>query len=331
MRLIFVADVHLGAYREFNVNGSRLERCFDAMRQVLATAVAHGVSHIIDCGDLIDRKNLIDLTTYNRIFRFFRDEVQPTGIPYTALAGNHNISGVSGETNLLPLTEFITEVKQPSTLALDGVTLHLIPFYRNEDDWMVAYHNAQRNAAPGRNILVGHQEIKGAVTGTHRYVAGGGLDRSKVTFFDHCIFGHYHQFQVWGDNMQVFYAGALLQQDFGEINNSQGFWIYDTDTGVWQWYQVEVPRFLVTDDPLSTDDYNYWNVNTDQSFTPVNHDDHVRVSTTPLAKEVDRLSASGNIDQMIEAYLSEKAPPQHLDLLRHILKEVSNEHEPTSD
>lgn len=317
MKILFLADAHIGSYKEFDVNGSRLDRCLVALRQVLVTCVSYDIEVVVDCGDLIDRKNLIDLTTYNKIFRFFRDEV--SNLQWYSLVGNHNISGVSGETNLEPLSQFIQVINEPISLSFEFGTLSFIPYMKTVEQWREAYNSFDAN--PTRDILIAHQEVKGAVAGTHRYVAGSGVNPNKLDRFKYHIFGHYHAYQHLNKNS--FYCGALLQQGFGEIGNPQGFWVYDTEAMAWQWFQVTSPQFKEATDESELNGYDFFRFRVPEDIEI--ESPNIRVEVTPNVEKVDRLNVAGNIDGMIQRYIQEKAPPHLIPHIQHVLTEVGNE------
>jgi len=185
MKIAFFADLHIGNYNEFNHHNSRLNRCLTALDLIYQKAKIRGCEIVVDTGDLIDKKNLLDFKVYNEIYHAFSEISKNYNLPTFSLVGNHNISiqGRPDVNNLVPLMEFLTPVDTTAWIPWPGkepqVYLGFIPYqhdldqWYNEQEWLLQ-HFPTDTTKPC--LLVGHQELKGAVTGTHRYVAGSGID-----------------------------------------------------------------------------------------------------------------------------------------------------------
>lgn len=336
-RIAFMSDAHIGSYQEFDNNGSRLQRCLDATSAVFHQAHKYGCGAIVDCGDLIDRKNTIDFRTYNKIYDFFKDHCERYKIPFISLVGNHNISGVEGETNLHPLTAFIDEIADTTTRVVGDVSLAFIPYQKRTGLWYmelekVLNHAGQHNSH--KLILVCHQEIKGAVTGTHRYVAAGGVELFTSDLpspFDYCIFGHYHKLQTFGP--RVFYCGALLQQEFGEEGNHQGFWIYDSADvdNEWRWqdlshlglFHTSVSAHGLLNLPIDPNDFH--RVRTKDPVTITEDQKHnIRVEQLPPEKVEDRLDVgpSTSLDELVDSYIEKEGLSEHREAILRIIAQL---------
>lgn len=329
-RLLFFADLHIGDFREFNTNGNRLKRCLDALESVFECAIAKKCDAIIDCGDLLEEKNHIDFRAYNPVIdlfeQYYGDWFSKTP-PMFSLVGNHNMPGPTAEesSNLRPLARYITVVDTPQLVEVGNVLLGFIPYRRAVEDWIKNYQHISTDAAARDNvqmkILVGHQELRGAVTGTHRYVAGdSGVDPFQLTNspWTWNIFGHYHKFQYLAHN--VFYCGATLQQEFGEEGNPQGFWIFDSTVNQWEWVAIDFPCFFTIDDPAiaAHNPYHYYRLKTQNPIQAKEVVDqmpvaNVRVMSMPVIDQTTRLNidAINDTGALVDAYLKAKVP-QHL-------------------
>lgn len=252
MKLLFYADLHIGKYKEFDTNNSRLYRCLTAFETIIDFAVKNNCSAIIDAGDLLDQKNNIDLITYIPFYNTVTNNLKNNKIKHYSLVGNHNMADDTNPkiNNLVPVSNYITIIDSPGIITTFGnITIFGMPYYRNLNNWENVFNDICKYAYELKQnkhttIFIGHQEIRGAMTGTHRYVAGEGVHQKSINDnpFDWLIFGHYHKHQ-WLNN-KTMYLGAVLQQEFGEEGNPQGFWTYDTELNKWDYIPLH-PKFGV--------------------------------------------------------------------------------------
>lgn len=337
----FMSDLHIGHYSEFDVNGSRLHRCIDALRQVYNACYGKAAA-IIDCGDLIDKKNHIDFTTYNPVFQTFDDLYAPNVMSsdrpdFHTLVGNHNMAKLNDPkvNNLVPLQKHINVIDEPCIITkyydYYGLLMAFIPYRRSLAQWWEDYAKVSAEieaykpytpicSHPMRKVLIAHQEIKGAVTGTHRYVASGGVDFNQLPGpFDWCIFGHYHKCQFLSPN--VFYCGALLQQEFGEEGNAQGFWWYDPATNRWDFQMIQTPHFF-TIEGTAPDSYNYYRCRITEE--PTEKQSNVRYEPMVDVEQETRLQVSNqwSTNELIEAYLQARVPEDRHAEIRNLVNSL---------
>lgn len=344
IKLLFFADLHIDHYQEFNDQldshgSSRLTRCLDALKFIFKTAYEKQVNAIIDCGDLINKKNNIDFRVYGPIFDAFKLD-KPKEINFFSLVGNHNISSVHEMTNLDLLKDYLVPINNIFSLDFfNELVISFIPYRRDIKEWRKDLTHLKKDISktsyptPPKRILVGHQEIKGAITNTH--TATEGLEPNELPqggLFDYCIFGHYHKFQKINDNS--FYCGAALQQNFGEVSNPQGFWIYTYDTEIgkddWEWISIDSPEFLITEYYLdiAEDTKHFWKLVTDLDVVlKEEHQHHVRPEIKPKEEEVNRLNLKQELDlkEMIQKYLDAKVEKEKHQAVWKVLSEVEKE------
>lgn len=332
--LVFVSDVHVGHYPEFDVNGSRLERCLNALDQVFEFAKENDAT-VIDCGDLIERKNLIDFTVYNPLFDLFSyyEDVEKI-----VLVGNHNLALRDGtQNNLHPLSPFAKIVDRPLVLRTrDGITLRLLPYTTNLALWRRWYQDGlawldDHPSFRDKSILVAHQEITGAVTGTHRYVAKDGLDPDGFSDgFQFNLFGHYHLHQKIRPN--VWYVGALLQQDFGEEGNPQGFWSFALGRSPqWMFHEIEAPQFKTITDAEELDQEiawgNYVRLRADVDANDIAERARTltRIEKPAIVEDTSTRLNTGteSLPALVDAYVRQKIPADRQAEVRELLRTMN--------
>lgn len=330
MKILFFTDAHVGHYREFDKAGSRLNRCLDAVQYVLHWALDNGIDAIVEGGDLIDRKNMVDFTAYNKLYRMLEDYWNLTGDwlpPIHCLVGNHNMATYDGvETNLTPLAQFVRIHSEPRVVDFDECAIAFMPFRRRIEQWMEDWHNLSKQVQ-GLNkpvVCMAHQEVKGAVTGTHRYIAQGGIEPAVLPGpFDYVVFGHYHKYQQVAN--RSWYLGALLQQDFGEEGNPQLFWVFDTEAMTWESHTVPVPAFFTVEDPREiADETNFYRLRTsgDVELTPEQRG-NVRVDIRPDEQTASILSSGvRGFSEMCEEWINAKCPPELQSNVRAVVNHL---------
>lgn len=335
MKLVIFADAHVGQYKEFDIDGSRLDRCINAVDQVLTHARDVQADLVIDAGDLLDRKNLIDFRTYNKLYRLLQKHGSSPEWLYSVV-GNHNMANYDGsENNLEPLSELMTVVDEPHVLWSNAGPIGFMPFRRRIDQWVQDFNRLCAEVKGHRAPLcVGHQEIKGAVTGTHRYVASDGIDPATMPGpWQYVVFGHYHKYQQLAAN--VFYLGALLQQDFGEEGNPQIFWEVDiTGKNVnWTAKIIQSSCFYTIEDvetiPDAPRDFYRLRAEVDNPNDIQLEPEQrrvVRVETCASQENLQRLNPAsyGSIEDLIESYIALKVPEHLQAAVRSIYHQMRN-------
>lgn len=314
---IIVSDVHYGSYKEFNDGDRRLKRCEDALRYVLEYARANDINTIIDAGDLIDRKDKIEVQVYNSLFGLLQQYEQD--FSFHLLVGNHNVAVRDHReaNNLEPLTMLNRAhvYSQPCLRKMLGVAFAFIPYMWSIDDWWDAHNDLAeqvKSAEYERALLIAHQEIDGAVTGTHRYQSRGGVDPNKISdVFQWSLFGHYHLQQRL--TSRCMYVGALLQQEFGEEGNPQVFLVLDHDTMQLSAHTVPASEFRTVSDvnQLNPSSGDFYRLRTEQEY------DEVLDSVDPIVMKTVRVErkvpvASLGTDQVASA--------EHAELIQQYLK-----------
>ncbi len=339
-KIVIYADAHIGHYQSFDRGGSRLRRSLDALSFMLNWCEDHGVQGIIDAGDLLHRKNLIDFTVYNELVKVV-EQHDSSRIPYVSLIGNHNMATRNGEyNNLFPLSPFMTVIDTPNCIQVADVVFWFIPYMNTVEDWRQAYAGVVASVA-GRgaqhNVLIAHQEITGAKTGTHLYTAKDGVDLETLSpSFDYQLFGHYHKQQWFGQ--KTAYIGALLQQNFGEEGNPQGFYVLNTERMSLEWIDLppSLGEFLTVD---SIDDAIRHHRGNPQDFIRVFADveninrlseyerSGIRIDAPDRSEEevLARLGTRFNtLDERVEAYIQQKIAPDHQPMVRTVVREIDS-------
>lgn len=238
MRFIHISDLHLGKkVYEY----SMLEEQKNALWQVLATVDEEKVDGIFIAGDIYDKS--IPTIEAMEVFDSFLVELSTRNIDVFIISGNHDSSERVGFG-----AEFFKSKRIYISKAYEGkiqyvdkedtygnVRIHLIPFLKpanvrrfHQEAEINDYNSAIRTVVDnmelckeGRNIVLVHQFITGAVRSQSEESFLGGMDNIEYDLFDefdYVALGHIHKAQAMG-RQQVRYSGALVKYALDEINH----------------------------------------------------------------------------------------------------------------
>lgn len=238
MRFIHISDLHLGKkVYEY----SMLEEQKNALWQVLAAVDEEKVDGIFIAGDIYDKS--IPTIEAMEVYDSFLVELSNRNIDVFIISGNHDSPERVGFG-----AEFFKSKRIYISKAYEGkiqyvdkedtygnVRIHLIPFLKpanvrrfHQEAEINDYNSAIRTVVDnmelckeGRNIVLVHQFITGAVRSQSEESFLGGMDNIEYDLFDefdYVALGHIHKAQAMG-RQQVRYSGALVKYALDEINH----------------------------------------------------------------------------------------------------------------
>ena len=231
-KIAHLADLHLGYSQlgRLTPNGQN-QREADFERAALACAdyvIAARPDLALIAGDTL-HDTRVSNTGLNGAVEFFA-RLQEAGIRTVVIGGNHDEAGAPGRFNALHLLRRhgVELYLEQASVDIAGVRLHLVPFQ------VLARSLRQRGelaafdfSAELPNVLV-----------AHGYTMAPGMPSPPEEVmlpdfwlteprFDLVCLGHIHRhFQVPGLT-KVFYAGAVERRDFGERDETPGFWMHE--------------------------------------------------------------------------------------------------------
>lgn len=247
MKIAHIGDIHF--------SGKHLDKIIWALHQVAEKIDEEQCDIVVLSGDIYDRGNISDRhgsvgTLQNEFLQVLHMISTIPSVKHIFIVkGNHDEVGAN-QLHALSFLKFVnfayTIVKvfdEPETFEMNGIKIGFLP-------WINKAHFIAKNCPTGAsrdecqemfneatermlglfefrpdtvNLLFGHCEIAGARQG--HYVLVGGCyefieDQLLATGADLVRLGHIHK-------RQGFYAGALVQTNFGEEGNPQGFEIIE--------------------------------------------------------------------------------------------------------
>lgn len=236
MRALIWADLHAHNFREFSTIedglNTRLKDCADVVGEILLSAKKEKVDEVWFVGDLYHLKNNLD----NKVIQTIMYEMGnlADNFPVYVVPGNHDYRAWSSEPILLEILNempgkfILCESGWLSNYSMDGKNgrIYIEPFTRKVRELNERMAKLETN--PERDIFFGHQDIIGTRYGG--FVVERGLDADILSKkFKWSFVGHWHVTSKVREN--VLSIGAPLQHNFGDANQSRGWYIFDSEKG----------------------------------------------------------------------------------------------------
>jgi hypothetical protein len=248
MKIAILGDSHFGS-RGDNVHFHHLfdkfynETFFPKLKEL-------GITHIVQLGDLFDRRKYINFQTLFLSKKYFFNKVNEDFKLYT-LVGNHdsaykNTIDVNSPSLLLKQYENITVCEKPTTITMFGVDVDLIPWIckENEEEILEFMKNSSSK------ICFGHFELSGFEMDRGNMCVEG-MDRNVLSRYDIVLSGHFHHKSTDG---HIFYTGAPYEMTWSDYDDKRGFHILDLDSQGMEFYENPHKMFhkIVYDDTEET-------------------------------------------------------------------------------
>ncbi len=224
MKVAILGDTHVGARNDSALFHDYFERFYTNV--FFPYLEQNGIKHIIQLGDLFDRRKYINFQTlkrgreclFNRLNKDYNTWV---------LVGNHdtyykNTNDVNSLDLLLTEYESINVVNRPTEIELGGVTFLLLPWIcdDNETDALNAITTTKAS------VIAGHFEIRGFEM-QRGMINDEGLEQSIFANHELVISGHFHHKSI---NRNIQYLGTPYELTWSDFDDQKGFHIYDTET-----------------------------------------------------------------------------------------------------
>lgn len=237
MKFLHISDLHLGK-RVYEY--SMIEEQKNALWQVLLAIDEKNVDGIFIAGDIYDKS--VPTIEAIELFDSFLVELAKRDIDVFIISGNHDSPERVGFG-----AEFFKSKRIYISKAYEGkieyvdmedefgkLRIHRIPFLKPAnvkrfypEEEINDYNSAVRVVTEhmdmigeGRNVVLVHQFITGAVRSESEESFLGGMDNVEYDLFDdfdYVALGHIHKSQAMG-RQQVRYSGALVKYALDEIN-----------------------------------------------------------------------------------------------------------------
>lgn len=223
MKVAVLGDCHFGFSDDNQIFLDYFESYYKEFFKILKD---RGVRHIIQTGDLFDRRKYVSFSTLKRARKFFFEPMLKAGIKMTMVLGNHdvtykNTNKLSSPVELLGAYKNIRIIRSPKVIAYGDRKIAFVPWINPENEAEAMAFIDSLDAADVQ-VIVGHFELKGSELSIGN-VSQIGMDPSHIEKFYHVLSGHYHC-------RSKYYVGTPYELNWGDSGDIRGFDILDTRT-----------------------------------------------------------------------------------------------------
>lgn len=225
-KVAIVTDTHFGVRNDNLVFGKYINRFF---REVFFPYIdKHKIKHVIHCGDIVDRRKMINFITARTMHVSFIKPCLDRGLDTTVLVGNHDVYFKdTNEVNALSelyakrLGDNFRIIVNPNTIEIDGHAIDCYPWIckANEEDSLA------RMAEPKAKIALGHFELAGFEM-TKGQLIDVGMDRAVLSKYALVGSGHLHEKSSKGN---IHFFGCPYPITWADYESLRGFHVLDLD------------------------------------------------------------------------------------------------------
>ena len=224
MKIAVIGDMHIGARNDSLVFADHHITWFEKLLKYL---VKEKIDHVIQVGDVFDRRKFINFQILNLWKGLVFDQFKKHNITLDIIVGNHDIahknhSEVNSPILLLKEYDNVKVYLNPTEVMLGNTKVLYVPWINaaNEAATMSAVKNTTATIAFGHFEFRGFQMDKG-------HLMEEGMDSKLFKKFDTVYSGHYHH---KSDDGHVFYLGTPYQMTWVDFGSTKGFHLWDSDS-----------------------------------------------------------------------------------------------------
>lgn len=212
------SDIHIGLGQDSSVWHKSVLAFAEWVRDLYSSK---GINDIIIPGDIFHNRNEISvntLTIAKEFFSILKD------FRIFISTGNHDCyykdrSDVNSITLLDGWDNIVIVDKEPLIINANGKKISLIPWGTEVKD------------IPESDICFGHFEIKSFHMNSYKICDHGFESHSLLDKSPFVLSGHFHKRELRKyDKGKILYVGSPYQQNFGDVGDSRGVYILNTET-----------------------------------------------------------------------------------------------------
>lgn len=234
-KIMFIGDMHLGHRNGDKETAEYQMQIFDDF--IFPLIKKFGIKYVLQSGDFFDARKAIRHDTMELVRERFIPKT--AGVEWHVIVGNHDMhlkeSIFPNSCNeLLANYENFTIYNEPTVLTIDGFSIDMIPWICRDNRKSVLdfIANSTRQFALGHFELAGFQYYKG--------MASQGEDAHFLSNYNRVLSGHFH---TMSKSNHIQYIGTPYQLTYGDADDDRGVWVYDTDTGEFEFHNNNMPRY----------------------------------------------------------------------------------------
>ena len=221
MKFVVLGDTHFGIKGFSDDFLDNQLRFFN--EQLFPYMLENGLDTIVQLGDWLDNRKMMNIKTFNRIVKEFCEPMQKHGFKFISFLGNHDI--------YYSTTLEINMVKYFADLFPDTITVYTRPTIVKLGDYKYKmFPWAVRQITPsdleGADVVFGHFEIN------NFEMVKGHVDKNseltsnffkKINGLKRVVSGHYH---IQSTDGFILYVGTPYQLNWGDYKTPRGFYVF---------------------------------------------------------------------------------------------------------
>lgn len=227
MKVAILGDTHFGVRNDSQAFHDLFRKFY--VETFFPYLEEHGITHVIQTGDLFDRRKYVNFNSLRQAREYFFDPLVEKNIRLYVIIGNHDIFykntlEVNSMSMLLDGYDNISIFQKPELLVLnDQFEIDMIPWICDENREDVI-NFIKKSKCP---YCVGHFELNGFEMDRGNYFHGG-WDKSILGNYSKVFSGHFHHRSEIGN---ILYVGSPNEHTWIDYADNKGFHVLDTITG----------------------------------------------------------------------------------------------------
>jgi len=220
-KAIVLGDTHWGANNDSTVMHSHFEKFY---KELFEYVDLHKIKHVIQTGDLFDKRKAVNFLTLQRSNEQFFKPLQDRGMSLYVIAGNHdctykNTNSINSVNLLVNKPQMYAVTQYPATLMVGDQMVDFFPWV-NESN---IKETLEKASSPSSKIAVGHFEFS-SFPMYPGIMADAGMNHKLFEKYTSVYSGHYHTIST-KDN--IVYTGIPYELTWGDYDDPKGFWVVD--------------------------------------------------------------------------------------------------------
>ena len=240
-RIALLGDLHAGVHKDEPVFANAMRRFIQDL--FLPYLEKHKIGHVIQLGDIVDRRTGISYVTMNRLRHDIIMPLVDAELDLHVLIGNHDVPFRDSLFPNAPVELFqgfpVTVYYAPVEATVANLSCVILPWIcrSNHEATMDLLKRTRRRVAFGHLELAGFNMYKGLP-------CENGMSSQLFNMFDLVCSGHFHQPSSDGI---IHYIGAPMQYTWADAGCERGFAVLDTDTLALQYVPNPESMFIQID------------------------------------------------------------------------------------
>jgi len=180
-------------------------------------AIENKINYIVVSGDLLHNKSIIHVLALDVLLNFFRDH---PNTQFIVIDGNHDKADRKGTISSLKSLDYEPNITRISTPLKIGNIL-FVPYSSNMIEII-------KNSSS--EYLVSHFGLGEATLSSGISIVADIGIADLIGKYQTVLLSHYHKPQeIIRDTIELYYAGSIIELDYGERDEEKRFLVVDTD------------------------------------------------------------------------------------------------------